>query len=156
MCYIFDTMKNKNPIPFSAVLITAWCLFSLPKSSHAEERMNAMVGLWYSTYNNLGFEYDLIAQFQKSKEWMGNISGIYLGDEVYQHANRFCLGLVLGQRVNEKGTFAVNLDGFGENRYNDFSQFHWGIQSKVTIAIFGLKVGLIDQETFFLEAGLSY
>lgn len=118
--------------------------------------MNGMVGLFYSSYNKIGFEYDLIAQFQKSKEWMGNISGLYVSDEIYPRANRLGLGFALGQRVDEKGTFAACVTGFGENRFSRFSKIDWGAEAKVTLAIFGIKVGLINKETLFLEAGLSY
>jgi len=149
-------MKNNNPKLFTLFLFSLFFLFATPQKLKADERMNGMVGLWYSTYNQLGFEYDLIAQFQKSKEWMGNITGFYIGDEIYQHANRASLGFVLGQRINERGTFAVNVAGFGENRFTDFSTFNWGMEAKITAAIFGFKIGIINQETFFMEAGLSY
>ena len=118
--------------------------------------MNGMVGLFYSNYNMVGFEYDLIAQFQKSKEWMGNISGIYVSDEIFPHANRWGSGLTLGTRVDEKGTFAACIGGFGENRFSRFSQIDWGVDAKITLAIFGVKLGLINKEKLFFEVGLSY
>jgi hypothetical protein len=124
--------------------------------AQAEERMNGMVGLFYSSYNKVGFEYDLIAQFQKSKDWMGNITGFYVSDEIFPSANRFGLGFVVGQRVDEKGTFAACITGFGENRFSRFSTFDWGAEAKITLAIFGIKVGLLNKETLFVEAGLSY
>ena len=126
------------------------------REAPAEERMNGMVGLFYSSYNHVGFEYDLIAQFQKSKEWMGNISGIYVSDEIFPHANRWGSGLTLGTRVDEKGTFAACIGGFGENRFSRFSKIDWGAEAKITLAIFGVKMGIINKETLFFEVGLSY
>ncbi len=125
-------------------------------SPHAEERMNAMVGLYYSSYNLVGFEYDLIAQFQNSHEWMGNITGFYLAEEIYPMANKFGVGFVLGKRADEKGTFAACVTLFEENRFSHFSRMDWGTEAKITIAIFGVKVGLLNKEKLYVEAGLSY
>lgn len=153
-----QTFPEKNSKSRLTVFLAA-LVFGLAltvREARAEERMNGMVGLFYSTYNTVGFEYDLIAQFQKSREWMGNISGIYMSDEIYQHANRLGLGLVLGQRADEKGTFAANIDGFGETRFSRFSKIDWGAEAKITLAIFGVKVGVINTKTLFVEAGLSY
>ncbi|GEM_PF-3599308 len=149
-------MKNSKP-RLTGLLATVMLGLALTTGdARAEERMNGMVGLFYSSYNTIGFEYDLIAQFQKSKEWMGNISGFYVSDEIYQHANRLGLGFVLGQRADEKGTFAANIDGFGETRFSRFSTVDWGAEAKITLAIFGLKVGVINTKTLFVEAGFSY
>lgn len=131
-------------------------ILGLGLPAQADERMNGMVGFFYSSYNKVGFEYDLIAQFQKSKEWMGNISGFYISEEIFPRANRLGLGFILGQRVDEKGTFAACITGFGENRFSRFSHFDWGTEAKITLAIFGLKIGIINKETLFVEAGLSY
>ncbi len=153
--YIFTSPYVSQP-SLKIFTLLAVCFLCLAHPAKADERMNGMVGLFYSSYNKIGFEYDLIAQFQKSKEWMGNISGLYVSDEIYPRANRLGLGFALGQRVDEKGTFAACVTGFGENRFSRFSKIDWGAEAKVTLAIFGIKVGLINKETLFLEAGLSY
>ncbi len=124
--------------------------------THGGERMNGMVGLFYSTYNQFGFEYDLIAQFQKSKQWMGNFTGPYLSDEVFMHANRFGAGFALGMRQPEKGTFGICFTGFAENRYSQFSHTDWGEEMKITLAVFGVKIGLLNQDKLYFELGLSY
>jgi hypothetical protein len=140
----------------AAFLTAAFFVLAAAGKARAEERMNGMVGLFYSSYNLAGFEYDLIAQIKQSKDWMGNISGLYIGDEIYLHANRFEGGFVIGQRADEKGTFAANVGIFGENRFNEFSRLDWGGEAKITLAIFGLKMGIINKKTFFFEVGLSY
>jgi hypothetical protein len=148
-------MKNIKS-PWTPYLLIAGIVLSLAPKASADERLNGMVGLFYSSYNKVGFEYDLILQFQKSKEWMGNITGFYISDEIFPRANRLGLGFVVGQRVDEKGTFAACITGFGENRFSRFSTFDWGAEAKITLAIFGIKVGVLNKETLFVEAGLSY
>src|SRR4051812_40649592 len=83
-------------------------------AARAEERMNAMVGLWYGPYNGYSFEYDLIAQFWKSKDWMGNITGPYISDEIGTESNRLGIGFVTGRRVDERGTFAAAVTLFAQ------------------------------------------
>jgi hypothetical protein len=164
-CFTFPYYMQKTQPRFSGYFfqtrtvlssLIVICSLCLAPNAKADERLNGMVGLFYSTYNLVGFEYDLIFQFQKSKEWMGNISGFYISDEIFPKANRLGLGFVLGQRVDEKGTFAACITGFGENRFSRFSKIDWGAEAKVTLAIFGMKVGILNKETLFVEAGLSY
>ncbi len=86
----------------------------------------------------------------------GNFKGPYMMDEIFTHAKRAGLGFALGQRADQKGTFAFCIDGFGENRFSNFSHIDWGGEAKITLALFGIKVGVINKETVFVEAGLSY
>ncbi len=66
-------MHSFRALIFASLLHFAVLILAQP--THADERMNGMVGLFYSSYNQVGFEYDLIAQFNKSKEWMGILKG---------------------------------------------------------------------------------
>lgn len=123
----------------------------------AEERMNAMVGLWYGPYNNVSFEYDLIAQFFKSNGWMGNITGPYLSEEIGLESNRFGVGFVAGSRVQERGTFAAAVTVFGQNKWNRFSKTEMGAEARLSLFIFGVKLGLVeDWKKLYWQVGLSY
>jgi hypothetical protein len=152
-------MNPRPPPPVTRtlpVMLLSLLLFGLPSRPAADERMNAQVGIFYSSRNLAGFEYDLIAQFWKSQEWMGNITGPFVSEEIYWRANRLGLGFVTGKRAAEKGTFAASVQVFEENRYSDFSTFHYGGEAKITLMILGLKVGLLDWKKAYFEAGLSY
>jgi hypothetical protein len=132
-------------------------MLALAAGARADERMNGMVGLWYGPYNGYSFEYDLIAQFFKSQEWMGNITGPYLADEAGSESNRFGIGFVTGKRVNERGTFAVSATFFEQNRWGRFSHADWGAEAKMSLFVFGVKLGLTeDWEKLYWQAGLSY
>lgn len=136
-----------------ATLLLA-CLASPPR---ADERMNGMVGLWYGPYNGFSFEYDLIAQFFKSKEWMGNITGPFIMDEIGSQSNRFGAGFAMGMRVSEKGTFAGTAAFIGQNRWDHFSHTDWGAEAKISIWVFGVKLGLMeDWKKLYWQVGLSY
>jgi hypothetical protein len=126
-------------------------------AARADERMNGMVGLWYGPYNGFSFEYDLIAQFWKSKEWMGNITGPYLSDEIGTESNRFGIGFVTGMRVEGKGTYAAGVTLFGQNRWEEFSDTEIGAEARLTILMIGAKVGLTENwEKLYWQVGLSY
>jgi hypothetical protein len=155
-CFTFPSHMKNSKSTLLGCLAALLFAFAFAPEAHAEERMNGMVGLFYSSYDLVGFEYDLIAQFQKSQDWHGNITGFYVSDEIFPHANRCGLGFVLGQRAVDKGTFAASVTGFGENRFSRFSRIDWGGEGKITIAIFGVKVGIINKEKIYVEAGLSY
>lgn len=136
-----------------ATLLLA-CFASPPR---ADERMNGMVGLWYGPYNGFSFEYDLIAQLFKSKEWMGNITGPFIMDEIGSQSNRFGAGFAMGMRVNEKGTFAGTAAFIGQNRWDRFSHTDWGAEAKISIWVFGVKLGLMeDWKKLYWQVGLSY
>lgn len=124
--------------------------------ARADERMNGMVGLYYSSLDWFGFEYDLIAQFRKSKEWMGNISGPFLSEEPTWRGNRAGAGLGMGMRDSEKGTYAVSASAFVENRWDDLTTAHPGAEVKITLMILGLKAGIIDWDRRYVEIGFSY
>jgi hypothetical protein len=129
----------------------------LSAGAKAEERMNAMVGLWYGPYNNFSFEYDLIAQFFKSQEWMGNITGPYVSDEIGLESNRFGIGFVTGRRMNEKGTFAAAVTLFEQNKWDRFSETDVGAEARLSLFIFGVKLGLIENwKKLYWQVGFSY
>ena len=141
-------------VGFGAAMVLAACLWA---PARAEERMNGMVGLWYGPYNGYSFEYDLIAQFFKSQDWMGNITGPYICDEIGSTSNRFGAGFATGKRLNEKGTFAGNLAFIGQNRWGHFSETQWGAEAKLTLFVFGMKMGLMeDWKKLYWQVGLSY
>src|SRR5262245_33771528 len=98
-------------------------LAALAAPARADERMNGMVGLFYSTTNLVGFEYDLIYQFKKSVNWMGNFTGPYLAEEATWRTNKFGGGFVVGSRREGKGSYAGAVTFFAENRWDDFSEF---------------------------------
>jgi hypothetical protein len=126
-------------------------------SGSGGERMNGMVGAWYGPYNGFSFEYDLIAQIFKSKEWMGNFTGPYVMDEIGSESNRFGAGFAMGVRMPEKGTYGFTADFFGQNRWGRFSHTDYGAEAKLSLLIFGVKVGLIeDWKKFFWQVGFSY
>ncbi|MBW8886295.1 MAG: hypothetical protein JF616_00950 [Fibrobacteres bacterium] len=130
---------------------------SSSSSSSAGERLNGMVGLWYGPYNGYSFEYDLIAQFFKSKEWMGNFTGPYLMDEAGSESNRVGAGFAMGVRMPEKGTYGFTADFFAQNRWGHFSRSEYGAEAKLSLLIFGVKVGMVeDWKKFFWQVGLSY
>jgi hypothetical protein len=126
-------------------------------AAHADERMNAMVGLWYGPYNGYSFEYDLIAQFWKSKEWMGNITGPYISDEIGTESNRVGIGFATGKRLEAKGTYAAGITLFGQNKWDDFSEMDMGAEVRMSLLIFGAKLGLIENwKKLYWQVGLSY
>lgn len=127
------------------------------ESTSAGERMNGMVGGWYGPYNGFSFEYDLIAQIFKSKEWMGNFTGPYVMEEAGTESNRFGAGFAMGVRMPEKGTYGFTADFFGQNRWGHFSRTDYGAEAKLSLMIFGVKVGLVeDWKKFFWQVGFSY
>lgn len=129
----------------------------LAGGAKADERMNGMVGLWYGPYNGFSFEYDLIAQFWKSKEWMGTITGPFVMDEIGSESNRFGFGFVAGKRINEKGTYGASVALFTQNRWGDFSNSQVGAEAKLSLLVFGVKLGLIeDWKKLYWQVGLSY
>lgn len=141
----------------AALWMRALALFGLSlTAAGADERMNAMVGLWYGPYNGYSFEYDLIAQVWKSKDWKGNITGPFIMEEVSTKSNRLGLGVVTGSRLEEKGTFAISLSVFAENRWSRFSRTRMGAEGRISLFIFGLKAGMIDRDRMYWQAGLSY
>lgn len=125
-------------------------------AARAEERMNGMVGLWYGPDKGYSFEYDLIAQVWKSKNWMGNITGPFIMEEISTRGNRIGVGLVTGSRFEEKGTFAVAVDIYAENRWDHFSRTDVGAEGKLTLFILGVKVGIMNWEKMYWQAGFSY
>jgi hypothetical protein len=132
-------------------------LFMLTGAAKADERMNGMVALWYGPYNGFSFEYDLIAQFWKSKEWMGTITGPYISEEIGTQSNRYGIGFVAGRRINEKGTFAASVTLFNENRWEHFSRTETGAEAKLSLWVLGTKLGLIDDwKKLYWQVGLSY
>ena len=139
----------------AAALLAAY--LAAPAPARADERMNGMVGLWYGPYNGYSFEYDLIAQFFESKEWMGNITGPFIEDEIGSESNRFGAGFATGMRVNEKGTFAATASFIGQNRWGDFHNTQWGAEARISLFVFGVKLGLIeDWKKLYWQIGLSY
>jgi hypothetical protein len=125
--------------------------------AQSEERMNGMVGAWYGPYNGFSFEYDLIAQFFKSKEWKGNITGPFISDEAGTRSNRLGAGFAMGIRMDEKGTYAATATFFEQNRWDHFSHTDVGAEVKLTMCVFGVKLGLIeDWKKLYWQVGLSY
>lgn len=123
----------------------------------AEERMNGMVALWYGPYNGFSFEYDLIAQFFKSKEWMGNFTGPFLMDEIGTESNRFGAGFAAGLRRPERGTYGLTAAFYAQNRWEKVSRTTYGAEAKLSLLVFGMKLGMAeDLEKFYWQAGLSY
>ncbi|MEO6097025.1 MAG: hypothetical protein ABIW76_15635 [Fibrobacteria bacterium] len=121
------------------------------------ERMNAMVGLWYGPYNSFSFEYDLIAQFFKSKGWMGNITGPYISDEIGIRSNRFGIGFATGMRGKERGTFAAAMTLFEQNRWDEFLKTEIGAEARLSLFLVGMKLGLIeDWKKLYWQVGFSY
>lgn len=140
--------------PVSAILFLVLACLG---SARADERVNAMVGLWYGPYNGYSFEYDLIAQIWKSQEWMGNITGPYLSEEIGSKSNRLGIGFATGRRVDEKGTFAAAMTLFGQNRWDRFSETDVGAEARLSLFIFGTKLGLIENwKKLYWQVGLSY
>jgi hypothetical protein len=132
-------------------------IFACLGAVKADERMNAMVGLWYGPYNGYSFEYDLIAQFWKSNGWKGNITGPYLSDEIGTESNRLGIGFATGRRVDERGTFAVGATLFEQNRWGRFSETDIGAEARMSLFIFGVKLGLIENwKKLYWQVGLSY
>jgi hypothetical protein len=137
--------------------MAALALALLAGAARADERMNGMVGLWYGPYNGFSFEYDLIAQFFKSKDWMGNFTGPFLMDEVGSESNRFGGGFATGFRYSERGTYGFTMAFFEQNRWGRFSHADFGAEAKLSLMIFGMKLGLTeDWEKFYWQAGFSY
>lgn len=140
-----------------SALAAAILALALAAPARADERMNGMVGLWYGPYNGFSFEYDLIAQFFKSKEWMGNFTGPYIMDEIGSESNRFGVGFAMGRRIPETGTFGATAAFIGQNRWGRFSHTDWGAEAKMSVWIFGAKIGLIeDWKKLYWQVGLSY
>ena len=140
---------------------TGFCMLVLVAllsvGARADERMNALVGLWYGPYNSFSFEYDLIAQLFKSKEWMGNITGPYLSDEVGLESNRAGFGFAMGMRGNERGTFAGAVTLFEQNKWDHFSHTDVGAEARLSLFLFGMKLGLVeDWKKLYWQVGLSY
>jgi hypothetical protein len=132
--------------------------FALAASAaRADERMNAMVGAWYGPYNGFSFEYDLIAQIWKSKEWMGNITGPYVSDEIGTESNRVGLGFAAGKRFPERGTFAGAATFFWQNRWEHFSDTDLGAEARLSLFVFGARMGITDNwEKWYWQVGFSY
>ncbi|MDB5104618.1 MAG: hypothetical protein JWP91_2307 [Fibrobacteres bacterium] len=129
----------------------------LSGAARADERMNAMIGLWYGPYNSFSFEYDLIAQFFKSQEWMGNITGPYVSEEIGLESNRFGVGFATGRRMNEKGTFAMGATLFGQNKWERFSETDMGAEARLSLFVFGAKLSLIENwKKLYWQVGFSY
>lgn len=146
-------MKLRNVLAILTLAILSLAIHP----ARADERMNGMVGLWYGPYNGFSFEYDLIAQLFKSQNWMGNITGPFILDEIGTESNRFGAGFAMGMRVDEKGTFAGTAAFIGQNRWERFSRTEWGAEVKLSIWIFGAKLGLIeDWKKLYWQVGLSY
>ena len=126
-------------------------------AAQAGERLNGMVGLWYGPYNGYSFEYDLIAQFFESKEWMGNFTGPYLMEEIGTESNRVGAGFAMGLRLPERGTYGFTTAFFAQNRWGRFSHTDYGAEAKLSLLVFGVKVGLVeDWKKFYWQFGLSY
>jgi hypothetical protein len=145
----------------AGLALTLVCLGAARADENAstvpDERMNAMAAIWYGPYNGFSFEYDLIAQFWKTKDWKGNITGPYVSDEVGTESNRFGIGFVAGQRVDQKGTFAGAVTLFGQNRWERFSRTELGAEARLSLFIFATKLGLIDHwNKLYWQVGLSY
>ena len=115
-----------------------------------------MVGLYYSSLDVAGFEYDLIAQFQKSKDWVGNLTGPYVSDEIALHSNRIGAGFVVGMRTAQRGTFAAAVTAYEENQWHDLSTFEPGVEAKLSLFIVGLKVGSLNWDKSYFEVGFSF
>ena len=144
-------MKRTKWLPGFALALA--CL----GAARANERMNALAAVWYGPYNGFSFEYDLIAQFHESKEWMGDITGPYISDEMGSQSNRFGIGFAAGKRVPEKGTFAGAVTLFGQNRWERFSRTELGAEARLSLFIFGTKLGLVeDWKKLYWQVGLSY
>jgi hypothetical protein len=140
-----------------SILGAAAAVALLATGARADERMNAMVALWYGPYNNVSFEYDLIAQFFKSTGWMGNITGPYVSEEIGLESNRFGVGFVAGRRVRERGTFAAAVTVFGQNKWDHFSKTEMGAEARLSLFVFGVKLGLVeDWKKLYWQVGLSY
>jgi hypothetical protein len=137
-------------------LLAAVLALGLASRPRADERMNGMVGLYYSSDDLVAFEYDLIAQFRKSKEWMGNISGPFVSEEASYRSNRLGTGLVVGKRGDLNGTYAASVSVFEENRWGDFTTVHTGAEAKICLMVLGVKVGVLDWDTRYFEIGFSY
>ncbi len=132
-------------------------LFACHGAAKAEERMNALAALWYGPYNGFSFEYDLIAQFHESKDWMGNITGPYLSDEIGTESNRLGIGFATGKRVEEKGTFAAGVTLFEQGRWGRLSSPDIGAEARLSLFLFGTKLGLIENwKKLYWQVGLSY
>lgn len=145
-------MKRPGWIPGLALLLA----LALGKAN-ADERMNAMVGAWYGPYNGFSFEYDLIAQFFQSQEWMGNITGPYISDEIGTESNRLGIGLAVGRRVSEKGTYAGGVTLFTQNSWGRFSEPDVGAEARLSIFLVGAKLGLIENwKKLYWQVGFSY
>ncbi len=137
-------------------LILALILAAGVPAIRAEERMNGMVGLWYGPYNGYSFEYDLIAQFFKSKGWMGNYTGPFLMDEIGTESNRFGIGFAAGVRDPERGSYGLTGAAFAQKRWGGPGT-RVGSGAKLTLLLFGMKLGMAeDWEKFYWQAGLSY
>ena len=129
----------------------------MKKDASSGERMNAMVGLWYSPYNSFSFEYDLIAQFFKSKEWMGNITGPYISDEAGLESNRVGIGFATGVRAQERGTFAAAMTFYEQNKWDRFSHTDYGAEARLSLFLVGMKLGLVeDWKKLYWQVGFSY
>lgn len=115
-----------------------------------------MVGVFYGSQERFSLEYDLILQIRKSKEWMGNISGAYISEEVSKATNRAGIGLILGKREAEQGTLAISSTLFLESRWRSLSTAEAGAELKLTWRIFGVKVGVMADKTLVYSAGISY
>jgi hypothetical protein len=160
---------KKYGLPKAMMLTMASLLMTGAFQAHAQdgyqdrmipaggERMNAMVGLWYGPYNSFSFEYDLIAQFFKSKEWMGNITGPYISEEIGIRSNRIGIGFVTGMRAKERGTFAAAMTLFGQNQWDEFSKTEIGAEARLSLFLIGMKLGLIeDWKKLYWQVGFSY
>lgn len=139
--------------PLPLVLLFASLFHGMAAS---EERMNGMIGAFYGTSERFSLEYDLILQFQESKEWMGNISGAYLSEEVSLIANKAGAGFIIGKREREQGTVAVSSTVFLQSRWRSLTDTEAGAELKLTWRIFGAKIGLMEDKSLFYAIGISY
>lgn len=149
---MFDFRRLPGHPTLGAVLL----VLGLSARTPADERMNGMVGLYYSSTNLVAFEYDLIAQFWKSQETFGNITGPFLSEELSYRTNKFGGGMVVGTRVREKGTYALSASVFTENHWARFTRFETGYEAKVILLIFTAKVGMVGDDKRYFEVGLGY
>lgn len=133
-------------------------LAALGAPAGAEERMNGMVGVFYHSENRFAFEYDLIAQFWKSKDWYGNFTGPMLMEEVSYRSNKVGVGFAAGKRWPEMGTYGLTASVFTENRWDSFSEFRPGAEAKLSALLLGVKAGVMDWNwnDWYFAVGISY
>ena len=66
-------------------------------------------------------------------------------------------GFATGMRMPERGTYGFTAAFFGQNRWGRFSHTDYGAEAKLTLMIFGVKIGLVeDWKKLYWQVGLSY